>query len=172
MHKRSHSADISIKKRNDQLKSIAKLKTPPSGEIPAANTTTLDAKQTSMALHSRSNSEFVLKVNGTSGSETPRQSLSRQESATPAIMQVQVLSPTKEIDYGNRRIEGVEKRVIDVGLKIPQTSGAADEKSWTGERGRTSQSRSINSDLDENKALWWDRLTGRKRKVSKSRLDV
>lgn len=84
---------------------------------------------------------------------------------------VNVFTPTEEVDYGNKRIEGAEKRVIDLGLRIPSTSDAASEKSWMA-RGRESRPRSINTEQGEEKELWWSRLTGRQRKVSKTRLDV
>ena len=171
MHKRTHSANISIEKRKGQLKPLAKPEMTPMPEKMNAITTALDSKESSMTIQSRTNSDIVSKAESGAKNTVPvsQTTIPRQGSMPPVIVHVSV--PAEEADRGSRRIEGVEKRIIDVGLRIPSVNDAASDSSWTA-RGREPRPRSIAADQVEEQEMWWSRLTGRQRKVSKTRLDV
>lgn len=169
MHKRTHSADISIEKRKGQLP-IANAKPPVSREIPVANSTAFDAKHTLLTIQAHSTPDLAPQLDTpNSGVQLARRSTSRQESVPPIV--VNVCTPIEEVDYGNRRLEIAEDRVINVGLKIPSVSDSAGEKD-SAIRGRETRARSITSEQVEEKEMWWGRFTGRQRKLSKTRLEV
>lgn len=113
-----------------------------------------------------------MKVDGVQDNvpEVPRPTISRQMEMAPQISEV---SPANtEVDYGNKRIEGTEKRIIDVGLGIPQIDDGASERSWR-VRGRPRERpQSVNLDENSKQGLWWDRITGRQKRVKKGGAEV
>lgn len=167
-HKRTLSTSMAMQKRQNQINPVEKPPLRP--PISTAKASAFESAHTSLTLHSRSNSEFVVSIEDSS--EAPKER-SRSRSTQPAEIKpvvVEILPPKKEeVDYGNRRIEGAERRVINVGLGIRDGQSSNQGRVISQER-----SDAVRIDVKQEKeTMWWGRMTGkRKEEKKKTKMEV